>query len=465
MKSQSVWLTHQDHRRPQVSRLPGAGVLLVLILAILGCAKQPSNLVLKVWTTESDPATLKVMEEIGDELVQSEPEIDEVEVVAVPWSDLSVKLQQGFQTGSLPGVTHLEPFFTKAFVDRDLLIPLDSLVQELGPQDIQEAVRDVAKFDGHYWGIPQHFGVSFMAYREDLLARMGVRVPGTWAEFRDASSKLGSGGLPTPVYFPGGDRFFIDAIFFEALASNGGHAYINGLPNFDSPEAVETLAYLKNLVATAPTETWPSATYVEGFPRMVRGEVGFNLFVGGRATKSFAEQWTDQEMAADRIFLPFEPPVGPHGSQGYSSVDCEPFVVINQAKNSGSSAEEGPALENASLAYLRLLYRKDNYLRLMKSVPIQLIPIFKSMAAQYSQTPFVQRWKPWYDQAISMVEARRVNPYFTTSSEDLEIPYLFDLYGSRVITNMVASVMAGDRSAKEAAKIAQRKALAIAEEY
>jgi hypothetical protein len=196
---------------------------------------------------------------------------------------------------------------------------------------------------------------------------------------------------------------------------------------------------------------------------MARGNVGLNLFVGGRATKTFDDQWpVGSAESAPNVFVPIPPPRGPSGKVGYSSVDCEPFVVINQSMNKRLSLTDQRRLQRAGKHYLELLYRRDNYMRLMNSVPIQLIPIFRSMAPEYGGSSFVHRWGKWYEQALKMVRDRRVNPYYVTRESDLRIPYLFDLYGAKVVTNMVTSVLAGERTPSEAAREAQRAALEVA---
>lgn len=442
----------------------------ILLVAGWGCRESPQGQTaskvdaLRVWTTESDPETLRVMEDVGRQLTSASPQVRRVEVLSVKWSELNVKLQQAFEAGQMPAVTHLEPFFTRFFVDKDLLIPLDDVVQKLGEKDILPAVQRVAYFNGHYYGICQHFGVSFIACRKDLLDKSGIALPKTWQDMLAAAEKLTKPGQ-YGIYFPGGDRFFVDAIFFEVLASNGGHAFdSNGKPDLDNARVIQSLEYMAKLVRFAPPD-WQNATYVEGFPKMVRGNVAINLFVGARATKTFDDEWKDREKPPNVIFMPLEPPHGPGGRAGTTSVDCEPFVLINQKKNKGLSASDATTIEAAGRLYLELLYRRDNYMKLMRSAPIQLIPIFRSMQDEYAQDPFIKRWRPWYDQAVRMIEQGRANPYFTTNLPELSIPYLFELYGEKVITEMVSDVLTGGKSPGDAARLAQKRALQIADRY
>lgn len=442
-----------------------AAVLIYTPAFFVGCRPRPegrpSRVTLHVWTTESDRATLDVMEDVGRQLVKSDPNVERVAVTSVRWSDLNVKIQQAYEARRLPAITHLEPFFTRTFVTRKLLLPLDDVVADIGETNIEKAVRREAWFDGHYYGIPQHIGVSFMVYRKDLLDAAGVAVPTTWDEMISTCQRLTEPAQKRyPVYFPGGDRFFVDAIFFETLASNGGRAYHDdGTPDLDNPRVVETLEYMKRLISCTSPDDWQSATYVSGFQKLIRGDVTFVLFAGARATKDFANDWHPSVpgIKASDVFLPMPPPRGPHGKTGISSIDSEPFVLVDPRRNGGTEAESR-AVEAAGKQYLRLLFRHDNYLKLVRSVPIQLLPIFTSLSEEYGRDPSVQEWHLWYDQALTMIRERRANPYFVTRPEELAIPYLYNLYSDQVITGMVLSVLTGERTVAEAAQRAQEQA-------
>lgn len=446
-------------------------IIFLAVITLVSC--QPTNnestnkITLPVWTTESDPATIAIMEDIGKQLTSEFEYIDKVEVLSVKWSDLSVKLQHAFEAGQMPGVTHLEPFYTSYFVEKGLLIELDDLVQKIGEQDILEGVRKTAFFKGHYYGIPQHYGVTPLGARIDILEENGLKIPETWDEMLAIAKALtkpeeGKYG----IYFPGGGRFFVDTIFYSALASNGGSAYTeDGQPNLDNQQVVETLTYLKELIKYSPPD-WSTAAYLDAFPRMMRGEVAMTTFTAGRAAKIFDESWLpEQGSSASDIFISFVPPHGPSGTSGLAPIDCEPFVVINQEQNKGTTLEQGVIIEAASKRYLELLYQKENYLALLKTVPLHLMPIFKSLEAEYSSIDFIQRWPDWYKTSVDMMANKQVSPYFATHEKELAIPYLYDLYSHKVISKMVISVLLAEAEPKEAAKIAQEQALAIALQY
>ena len=422
-----------------------------------------NKITLSVWTTESDPKSIAVMEDIGKQLNAEFEYIDKVEVSSIKWSDLSAKLQNAFEAGQMPGVTHLEPFYTSSFVQKGLLLPVDDLVNKLGEQDIHEGVRKIAFFNGHYYGIPQHYGVTPLGARLDLVKK----IPQTWDEMlatakaltKPAEHKYG-------IFFPGNDRFFVDTIFFSTLASNGGSAYTeDGKPNLDNKQVIETLAYLKELIKYAPPD-WTTSNFLDAFPRMVSGEIAMTTFTAGRAIKIFDETWpATQATSAPNTFVQFLSPHGPSGTTGMAPIDCEPFVVVNQKMNKGTSLEKGAIIEAASKRYVELLYQKDNYLALLNTVPLHLMPIFKSLEPEYANFDFVKRWPVWHQASVDMMINKQVSPYFATHEKELAIPYLYDLYSQKVITDMVISVLLGQAEPAAAAKTAQEKAIAIAKQY
>src|SRR5262249_23766268 len=111
-------------------------------------------------------------------------------------------------------------------------------------------------------------------------------------------------------------------------------------------------------------------------------------------------------LEADRTptsFAMFPHPVGPSGTTAYATLDAEPWVILKGAPH-GDIARR----------FLEFFYRQDNYLKFASSVPIHLTPIFRSMATkgEYASLPLVQKWRPYFDYQIEMLDKDAVLPIF-----------------------------------------------------
>ena len=457
------------------SRAYGYGSMLALVLLVVSCAETPPHpepVTLQVWTTENAQATLDVMEEIGQQMASGDELITAVEVRSLLWSELHVELQKAFKAGTLPAVTHLEPFFMSFYVANDLVLPVDDLIEKLGGKErIHSIVRDTTYFNGRFWGIPQHYSIAHVVTRKNLVDAAGSKLPETWEEMLGFLSELAdSDSKRAGLYFPGGSKFAVDAMFFMALGSNGGRAFTaDGQPDLDSPKVHETLEYLKKFVEQAPPADWQSAGLPQMFPQLIQGGVAVLPLVPPRGTMFFDQNWTEESvretgLKAPEEFIVLDPPVGPSGEHSVALLDCEPFVVINQDKNNGTTDSQGQLIEDAGKKYLELLYANENYSKLTASVPIQLQPIFVDMEEDYAKLESVERWGTWYEQSVRFVREGRVSPFFTTHPDEIAIPYLYLLYSENIITDMVLKTVTGEASPAEAASEAQQRALKVAKD-
>lgn len=383
---------------------------------------------------------------------------------------MHIELQKAHLAKQMPAVTHLEPFYTSFYASKDLLLPVDDLVAQLGgPGRIYEDLLATVRFSNKLWGIPQHYSVATLVARRDLMEAAGVTAPSTWSETVEFAARLADPSKQRAgCYFPGGDKFALDAMFFLALASNGGSLLgPDGNPNLNVPQVHESLRYLQSLAEEAPQADWRNAGLTQMFGQIVQGSVGMLPLVPARGTAFFDANWVGDLAAnsgydAPENFIVFDPPVGPSGTSGIAMLDCEPFVVINQRTTSSLEPQQAAAVEAAGKQYLSMLFAHDNYLALTSSLPIALAPIFRDMQDEYAALPAVMRWSSWYDQARRIIDSGHTSPFFSTNVSDLSKPYLYVLYSENVVTDMVLDVLNGRVTPEVAAANAQDRAMAIA---
>lgn len=425
--------------------------VLLLPLLCAACTK-PKAATLRVWQTESDPGAQKALGEIAAEFEVTHPGVT-VQLEGIAWGALSQKLTVALSTGDVPDIAHLQPFMAASLHQKGLLMPIDDVIGELNAADIYPAVRDLQFFDGHYYGIAYAVGTTYFAYRKDWAAARGLPVPDTWRDYlafvkaltedSDHDGKIDRYG----VILPGGSPFFMDQFTVELVASNGGRLFDpNGRPTLTEKPVLETLEFWRELVKYAPPD-WTSEDYAAQFRSFAAGRGATVPVTYARAARQIEKD--APQIADPEYFAVMTQPLGPSGKTSYSTIDCEPWVILSGSKNADLAKE-----------FLKAYYKKDNYLKVVSQVPIQLTPIIRSLAegSDYLDLPFVKKWKPWHAEALQMMREGRTRPIFLAEEDDRVLPFLMEVQGSRVLTDMVLAVAVEGQAPEQAASEAQKKA-------
>lgn len=388
-----------------------------------------------VWHTELDPGANTVLQKIAQQL---EPKGIKVKIESISWGKLSEKLAIANQTGSLPDIAHLQPFYLSSFVKRDLLVPLDDIYAEIGADNIFESVRDIGTLNGHVYGIPYALGTTYWGYRKDWSTKKGLTLPASWPEYLEFVKALhdpkpADGGTPRyGTILPGGSPFFIDQLAIELLASNGGQFIVDGKPRIDTPEFQQVLQFMASLASFSPPD-WKTLGYQDQFRLFAAGHLATVPVTYARAAKQIDKDapagTNDPEHFAVMKQLP-----GPSGTTGFATVDAEPWVIFKTSDKVKEAKE-----------FLRAFYEKNNYIEFSQQVPIHLTPIIKEFAQSksYLEMPFLEKWSSWQEASTDMLSSRRANPILVSSAKDREFPYLFELQASQVISKAVVAVADG----------------------
>jgi multiple sugar transport system substrate-binding protein len=426
-------------------------ILFVTVSGLLGSScrqKQRQPTTLRIWQTEVNPQAVAVLKDINAEFERTHPGVH-VELESIAWGALSSKLTTALAAGSPPDVAHLEPFMVSSMQSKNLLEPIDDVISALNPDDIFPAVKDLQMFNGRRYGIAYGMGITYFAYRKDVADRKGLEVPQTWDEYNTFIKSMGSdAGTTANVLLPGGDPFFIDQLTVELLSANGGRLFDqNNRPLFTDSHFIEVLRFYKALAQSAPSD-WLNETYIDQFRHFATGR-GLNVPVTYARAANQIDVDAPKGTNDPNHFAVMPQPVGPSGSTSYATLDAEPWVIF-QASTSKELAKD----------YLKLFYRHDLYQRFCLTVPMHLTPIFRSLAESpnYLNNPIIRKWQPWQDQEMQFIREKRVRPIFITEDADLQRPFLLELQGSRILSDLVFAVAKDGQDPDVAAKTAQTKA-------
>jgi multiple sugar transport system substrate-binding protein len=435
--------TSQSRRRFLASSAVGAA-LLGRAPAALG---QPVR-ELNVWHTEVEPQTVKVIQDTSITEFEKKFPGFKIRQQALGWGDLNTKLLASLAAGSPPDLTHLNPFMTASLYSKGLLRPMDELIRALGENDIHEATLKLQYFDGKYYGVTHAMGATYFAERRDLREKKGIKPPETWADMLKLAEALTGDGR-FALQMPG-EKLYIGFVHpAEWLAQNGG-SWVDPKtwrPQLNSTAMLEALDYAQKLNRFQP-QGWSGQKYLDTLAALANGKIAMTQLSGAR-TIGYIEKYAPEGTRDPEHFMPLLRPHGPSGKVGVSALDGENWAVFTQSKYPTEAFE-----------FLRLFYKRENYLQYCHSVPIHLSPIFTSMLNDpaYLANDRIKKWKPWHDVMMSGLKTGRFLPIGFSRPDDNVLPFLAELDGSGIVADMVVEVMVSGKSPKAEADRAQKRA-------
>ena len=407
--------------------------------------------VVSVWHTEPNPKTKAVMEEIIADFQKANPGI-KVEQEALGWGDLDKKMQAALASGALPDLAQGQTYNERSLSAKGMLRPLNVVVASIGENDIFDVVKklDYNTKDKHYYGLAHAVGVDLIIYRKDHLRQAGIPdAPAkTWKEWIEQLKKLTDKSKGKYGLSLAGPGFFINEDVYMWAGSNGGRLFDEkGRPTLTEKPVLEMLAFWKELSDCCLAPDWLSRDYLATFADLATGKTSMILGYG-RGTGYF-EQYAPDLVAKGDIGVFSSKPVGPSGKSFVTQFDSEPWMIFKNAKHPEEAA-----------AFLKFFYKKENYLKYIKSVPVHFFPITKSMRQnpEYQAIADFKQWKFWIDAQHQVIEKNDPRPVMITQWADLDLPFIAEIAGSTILVDMVTDAVKGGKTPLEAAQRAQQRA-------
>ncbi|HAN41230.1 MAG TPA: ABC transporter substrate-binding protein, partial [Candidatus Cloacimonas sp.] len=232
-------------------------ILMLLVLVLGSCAKatQSSKVKVTFWHGLSGP----LGDVLTDMIIRFNRSQNEVEVVANPISSytaLSQKLMASIQAGKQPDIAQVFESWTSKYVASDVLVNISDLIAN-DPDFTDEYLQDIypvflqsITYQDSIWSWPFNKSVRAYFYNKDMFYRAGLdpnHFPATWEEFRQYCRIFTRKAEPRNTY---GTNYVPNEWQFINLLSQAGGRIVdeNGTPVFNSPEGVEALTYLTDLL-------------------------------------------------------------------------------------------------------------------------------------------------------------------------------------------------------------------------
>jgi ABC-type glycerol-3-phosphate transport system substrate-binding protein len=142
-------------------------VLISIVLIVLGLVlpvTAQEKKVVRIWHTETEPQTVKAFQEIINDFEKLRTDIT-VRQEALAWGDLEAKLTAALAAGAPPDASHGQAITCASFYQKGLLRDQEDIADAVGRDNIWEAVRDLCRFGGKYYGITHSPNTNLLIYR------------------------------------------------------------------------------------------------------------------------------------------------------------------------------------------------------------------------------------------------------------------------------------------------------------
>ncbi len=263
-------------------------LLVAAMLAAFGCARGQEQ-----GTTETETIVFKHGKIAGDP-AQFRKLLDRFErensgvTVKDETLPASTDEQHQFYVINLEGrstdfdVLSMDVIWVPEFARAGWLLDVTSLLAEGDRDAFLPGPMQTVTYDGKIYAIPWYIDAGLLYYRSDLLTRYGRAVPETWGELVRTAQEITSNEKDLYGFIWQGRQYEgLVCNVLEFIWSNGGEALNNGKPVFNSPQNIEALQFMRDLIVKYGVSPPLVTTAVEEPTR--------NLFGSGRAL--FMRNW------------------------------------------------------------------------------------------------------------------------------------------------------------------------------
>jgi ABC-type glycerol-3-phosphate transport system substrate-binding protein len=336
---------------------------------LVGGSGNAADKVVRLMTTETDPKTQAALREIIGDYERARPGV-KVQPEFASWSDINKKLLASIAAGDPPEIVTVHDFYIFELQANGLIRPVDDVIDAIGRSDFLPIGLKAYERDGKIWGIPFSIGTNVLWYREDLYSRHGLKAPTTWAEYENNARVLMEAGK-----IEGQQKMFGTAMSagLNWFAEDSVHAWMwsngatitdaQGRPTLDSPEAAETLAFLKRLSRYAPP----------GIANYAHAEMINAFATGAAAHTEFGFRVLNQLERLNKdllqVAVPILYPKGPSPKARHSThLYLKGWAILKDAKNGAEAAD-----------FLKFLETGDRKIRMLHTVPLHYWPPRQSL--------------------------------------------------------------------------------------
>lgn len=250
---------------------------------------------LTLWQGMGPPPNRDYFQTLVARFNESHPQI-EVESLYVGHPDQQIpKILTAVVGNAAPDILWYSPTLTGQLVELEALEPLDDWLDQADLKaQIDPALFETMRFEGHFWSIPFGSNNAAVFYRPSLFEQAGIeQVPQTWAELRQVAQRLtrdtdGDGEVDQHgIFLSLGKGEWNVFVWLPFVYSAGGWLSQDNAPDLVNGGAIAALEFGQTLVA-------------DGSAMLSQPERGFEIdnFLTGKAAMQITGPWTLAQMQA-----------------------------------------------------------------------------------------------------------------------------------------------------------------------
>ncbi|MHA2002014.1 MAG: extracellular solute-binding protein [Promethearchaeota archaeon] len=339
-------------------------------------------------------------------------------------------------------VLGLDTVWTAQFAANNWIDELDIPTSEMN--NFYGGMVDSSTYNGKYYAYPYFMNLGVLFYRADLLAANGITVSSiaTWEGFKTAANTiLDNTTNPDLTGYVGQLDAYEGGVcnFIEWLGSNGVDSIFdeNGNPDLNNTKNIETMTFLKGLVAPRYTGV-QNTSYIISRDDLTSDE-GSSVTKWTAGNAIFMRQWTFAygNSIADALLNHTD------GSGNYDQ-----FGITAMPTHTGAADEKSSVVGGAVLAIPSTSTHKDLALNLIKYLGQEKAQIaeltncsnFPALKAAFDNLPTGYEWVADFKTAAEKTLARPVDPDYSQFSTEISRNFNNILGGSVSIGDGLANM-------------------------
>lgn len=253
-----------------IHRLLTLLLMALLLIPTTNLKAQDSATLRVVWmrpSIESDDATIALVQSQVDAFERENVNIS-VQLDVLDWATGPDTVRQQVADGNPPDIVMLGGRHVPAFVADGLIEPLDPFItREFRDRFVPAIINEGAIYQGRTFGLPVAASTRALFYNTDLFTEAGIDTPPeTWDDLLATSQAVGGLNEATSGFgLQGGGGVETNTYFYYFLWGNGGNLYNASQTEsaLDTPEAIEALEFVQELVDSGATQPNPFDTIYE----------------------------------------------------------------------------------------------------------------------------------------------------------------------------------------------------------
>lgn len=391
-----------------------------------------SQRTIRIWTTQSAPAQVKIYRELIAEFEAKNPRI-KVALELVSDDDIYPKLAAAHAAGEPPEIcSNTNTSVAGALYGNKLLEPLNDVARSIDfTPDSLAAYNDA--------GVQFAFGaaltvITTMWVRTDLFEARGLAVPKHWDEYAAAVKALTRDGIYGTA-LPYGKGAFANRIMDMFIRQAGGDIVAPDFSVvFDNPGTHRALEFLKEIRPYCPPGA-NSYSFGETLNAFVTGATAIGIY-SGRTLVNIWAQNPDLKTKVKAAFYSYPRDGKRYWCSGYDA------LFINKGKR--VNVDEAKQ-------FTLFFYSPEPYTKFVHGAVAHNLPVVKSVAESpiYQDHPILKAHKADIDTMMAIAAEAHINIKPTDRH-----PFIYkmgDIYGSNVMAEVLQRVVVNGETPKAAA--------------